>query len=165
MKNISHQKAFSMLTAIIVIVLMSSVALLIMSMSGKLVKETTAQYQREQAILLANSYTEYAIMAVTANNRAVKCIETINGTMGDATITNPNNGYRIRTHIAYIGIDNAAATDDVISNCAATRRLGAVATGSDTPLTIIVDAYVDYHDLDTPGTPNITYHRRTVQKI
>ena len=165
MKKIYHRKAFSMLTAIIIIVLMSSVALLIMTMSGKLVKETTAQFQREQAILLANSYTEYAIMAVTANDRTVNCLRTINGTMGDATMANPNNGYRIRTHIAYIGIDNAAAVDDVISNCANTRRLGAVPTGSDTPLTIIVDAYVDYHDLDTPGAPNITYHRRTVQKI
>jgi len=161
MKKIYHRKAFSMLTAIIIIVLMSSVALLIMTMSGKLVKETTAQFQREQAILLANSYTEYAIMAVTANDRTVNCLRTINGTMGDATMANPNNGYRIRTHISYIG------TVGVIGNCAVTRQLG-IHLNADLPLTLIIDAYVDYHDLDTPGAPgapNITYHRRTVQKI
>ena len=156
----NHRKAFSMLTAIVIIVLMATVAMLIMNMSGKLVKETTAQYQREQAILLANSYTEYAVMAVTANDRAVNCLSTIRGTVGDAT-----NGYRIRTHIAYIGIDDAAAPDDTISNCLVARKLGTVATGSDTPLTIIVDAYVDYKDLDNLAGPNITYHRRTVQKI
>jgi Tfp pilus assembly protein PilV len=158
MKYTHYRKAFSMLTAIIVIVLMSTVALLIMNMSGKLVKETTAQYQREQAILLANSYTEYAIMAVTANNRAVNCLQTIQGAMGDATIANPNNGYRIRTQIAYIG------TAAVIGTCAGTRKLG-IHTNTDLPLTIIVDTYVDYNDLDNPGAPNMTYHRRTVQKI
>ncbi len=153
MKWQNKRKAFSMITAIVVIVLMSTVAMLIMSLSGKLVKETTAQYQREQAILLANSYTEYAIMAVTANDRNTTCLSTINGTF---------NGYSARVHIAYIG----AAT--VIGTCAGTRTLGTVPAGSDTPLTIIVDAYIDYDDLDNPsgsGVPNITYHRRTVQKI
>ena len=61
------RKAFSMITAIVVIVLMASVAVFIMNLSGKMVKETTTQYQREQAILLSKSYTEYAVMAVTAN--------------------------------------------------------------------------------------------------
>lgn len=146
----NQRKAFSMFTAIVVIVLMSTVAMLIMNMSGKLVKETTAQYQREQAMLLANSYTEYAIMAVTANDRDTHCLSTINGTV---------DGYSARIHIAYIG------TSAVIGNCADTRELGTVPAGSDTPLTIIIDAYVDYKDLDNPGGPKITYHRRTVQKI
>ncbi len=153
MKWHNQRKAFSMITAIVVIVLMSTVAMLIMSLSGKLIKETTAQYQREQAILLANSYTEYAVMAVTANDRSTKCLSTINGTF---------NGYSARIHIAYIG------TGAVIGTCAGTRTLGTVPAGSDTPLTIIVDAYIDYDDLDNPsgsGVPNITYHRRTVQKI
>ena len=159
MKYQHQRKAFSMITAIVVIVLMATVAMLVMSMSGKMVKETTAQYQEEQAALLAKSYTEYAVMAVTANNRAVNCLITINGTTGDATNISPNNGYRIRTHISYIG------TPNVIGNCAAVRQLDTVTNGSETPLTIIVDAYVDYRDLDNPAGPNMTYHRRTVQKI
>lgn len=159
MKWQNQRKAFSMITAIVVIVLMATVAMLIMNLSGKLVKETTAQYQREQAVLLANSYTEYAILAVTGNDRTTTCLSTINGTMGDATSTNPNNGYRIRTHIAYIG------TTAEIGTCAGTRTLGTVLAGSETPLTIIVDAYVDYKDLDNPSGSNVVYHRRTVQKI
>ncbi len=157
----NQRKAFSMLTAIIVIVIMATVGVLVMSMSGKLVKETTAQYQREQAMLLANSYTEYAVLAVTGNDRSTitSCLITIKGTVGDATALNPNNGYRIRTHIAYIG------TTAVMGSCTGTRKLSEVVTTLGTPLTIIVDAYVDYKDLDNPGGPNMTYHKRTIQKI
>lgn len=144
------REAFSMLTSIIVLVLMATVAMLILSMSGKLVKETTSQYQREQAMLLANSYTEYAIMAVTANDRSLNnCLGTINGTA---------NGYSARIEISYIG------TTVEIGNCADTKRLGTVPAGSTTPLTIIVDAYIDYKDLDNAYL-TITYHRRTIQKI
>ncbi len=147
----NQRKAFSLFTAIVVIVIMASVAILITGMTGKLVKETTAQYQREQAALLANSYTEYAVMAVTANNRAGNCLRTINGTW---------NGYSARIQIAYIG-DTAT-----IGNCAITRKLSEAVATPTTQLTIIVDAYIDYRDLDAPAAaPNLVYHRRTVQKI
>lgn len=146
----NQRKAFSMLTAIIVIVIMATVGVLVMSMSGKLVKETTAQYQREQAVLLANSYTEYAVMAVTANDRTTTCLSTINGTW---------NGYSARIHIAYIG------TTAAIGTCTGTRKLSETVTTTSTPLTIIVDAYIDYNDLDNTDGPNMTYHKRTVQKI
>ena len=161
MKYQNQRKAFSMVTAIVVIVLMATVAILVMSISGKIVKETTAQYQEEQAALLANSYTEYAVMAVTANDRntTAKCLITIKGTTGDATTADPKNGYRIRTHISYIG------TNAMVGSCTATRILSSTVATSSTPLTIIVDAYVDYKDLDNSAGPNMTYHRRTVQKI
>ena len=47
------RKAFSLITAIFVIVLMATVAAFIMNLSGKMVKGTTVQFQREQAVLLA----------------------------------------------------------------------------------------------------------------
>ena len=150
MKKTNQREAFSLLMAIVVMVIMGSVALLITNMTGKLIKETTTQYQREQATLLANSYTEYAVMAVTANDRAVNCLRTINGTW---------NGYSARIEIAYIG---DAAT---VGSCAATRKLSTTVTTPTTQLTIIIDAYIDYRDLDSPTAPNLVYHRRTVQKI
>lgn len=142
------RKAFSLLTAIFVIVLMSTVGILIMSVSGKIVKETTAQYQREQAVLLANSYTEFAILSVTANNRTVNCLNTINGSF---------NGYDARIQIAYIG---SAAE---VGSCS--RVFSSTITTPSTPLTIVVDAYIDYDDLDNTSGPKITYHKRTIQKI
>ena len=151
MKRQNKRKAFSMFTAIVIIILMSTVAMLVMSLSGKLVKETTAQYQREQAFLLANSYTEYAVMAVTANDRSAgNCLSSIFGTI---------DGYSARIHIAYIG------SPAIIGTCEGTRKLSEGVITNNTPLTIIIDAYIDYDDLDNPGGSKITYHRRTVQKI
>lgn len=170
----TQRKAFSMLTAIFVIVLMATVAMLVMNLSGKIVKETTAQYQKEQAALLAKSYTEYAIMAVMSNDRnATDCIEDIDGFIGDtATTVNEGEGYSINTRIAYISDDNAANGSSV-STCDATRVLDN--SGIVTPesaLNIIVDIYVRYRDPDHPNistapntVPWVTYHRRTLQKI
>jgi len=163
MKIKNHRRAFSMITALVVIVLMSSVAIYVMSTSAKMVKETTAQYQREQAMLLAKSYTEYAIMAVSANDRnntsANYCLEDIEGQVGGDP--DKGEGYKIETRIAYIGNSD-------ISQCAATRQLGSITETTRSPLNIIVDVYVKYKDPDHPdasAAPYITYHKRTLQKI
>ena len=147
------RKAFSMITAIVMIVLMSSVAILITNISGKIVKETTTQYQREQAILLAKSYTNYAILAITGNDRNNTCLTSINGTVDSI--------YSARIEIAYIGESYQ------INSCADTRELGYTLkdnNNSSNPLSVIIDAYIDYDDLDNSNR-KFTYHRRTVQKI
>ncbi len=146
---LQSRKAFAMVTAVFVIVIMATVGIFVMNLSGKIVKSTTTQYQHEQAELYAKSYTEYAILAVTGNDRSANCLQTITATI--------DTYYRVRTHIAYIG----SATE--IGNCAPIRRLSTAVTTTRTPLTIIVDAYVDYKDPDT-GQYH-TVHRRTVQKI
>ncbi len=69
------RKAFSMITAIFIIVLMATVGAFILNISAKSVKSTVLQYKREQAILYARSYTELAIMDATANTGT----RTING--------------------------------------------------------------------------------------
>ena len=142
-----QRKAFSLIMAIIVIVLMATVAMLIMSMSGKMVKGTTNQYQHEQAVLYAKSYTEYAIMAVMANDRNVTCLNTIDGVI---------DNYTIRTEISYIG-------DIEVADC--TRPLSSTVANLNSPLNIIVDVFVSYPDLDHPDDINMTYHRRSLQKI
>jgi len=164
---IRNRKAFSMITAIFVILIMSTVAVFIMNISGKVVKESVAQYQKEQAVLLAKSYTELAIMAVMSNDRngTGNCVYTINGIVvpPGGTITNADTngeGYRVRTHIGFIG-----ANAD-IGSCATVRQFGNPASGNE--LNIIVDVYVDYKDIqqgNPANSPWITYHRRTLQKI
>ncbi len=158
MKTIKLRSAFSMITAIFTIVIMATVSIFVMSLSGKIVKATTTQFQHEQAQLYAISYTEYAILAVTGNNRASNCLQTITGTIGSPSA---GNGYNIRTHIAYIG-NNA-----IVGTCASgVRQLNATTINTDsTPLTIIVDVYVDYKDPDNTSGSDLTVHRRTVQKI
>lgn len=148
MRRHTQRKAFSMLTAIFVIVIMASVGAMVMSLSGKMVKATTTQFQREQSMLLAKSYTEYAIMAVMANgNRIGNCLDTITGVF---------NAYTITVNISYIG-NNATLGS---TNCS-TVVSSTVAT-PESPLNIIVDAYVSYAN---DNGQNVTYHRRSLQKI
>ena len=143
------RSAFSMITAIFVIVIMATIAMFVMSLSSKGVKATTAQYQRAQAMLYAKSYTEFAILAVTAHDRSTDCVEEITGSI--------QGGYNIRTNISYIGPSSE------IGNC--NTQLSTNVTTASTPLTIIIDAYVDYNDTDNTSGPVFTVHRRTVQKI
>ena len=149
------RKAFSMITAIIVIVLMATVGTFILNLSGKMVKGTTTQFQREQAILLAKSYTEYAIMAVTANeHNSSACLKTITGNYGGS------DEYSINVDISYIG-------NNIHGNCNSNKlNTNAIVTPK-SPLNIIVDVFVSYHELDHPSStpPKITYHKRSLQKI
>jgi len=161
MQQIIMRKAFSLLTAIIIIVLMATVGIFVMSLSAKITRETTAQFQREQSMLYAKSYTEYAIMAVTANDRndtTGKCLSDIDATLGDVN----NGGYKVEVRIAYIGQSKE------IGDCAGTRKLDSNVTTEESPLNIIVDVYVKYKEPDHPdpsNAPYITYHKRTLQKI
>jgi len=161
MKIQKQRKAFSLLTAIVIIVMMATISLLVFNLSGKLGKGTTAQFQKEQAILLAKSYTEYALMAITANDRneTGNCLNTITGT----NIIRPiaQNGFRARINISYIGSANAVGGTcaNVFSNTVITPR---------TPINAVIDVYIDYQDMDHhagANAPWITYHRRTLQKI
>jgi hypothetical protein len=157
-----QRKAFSMLTAIFLILLMSSVAILVMNLSGKIVRETTAQYQKEQAILYAKSYTEYAIMAVMSNDRSAAggdCTDTITGNIDNGTPADVFDDYDITVNLSYIGQNIAACTN----------ILGASPTVGNNELNVIVDTYVRYRKIDDPRpaatAAQITYHRRTLQKI
>jgi len=151
------RSAFSMLTSLVIIVLMASVAIFVMNLSGKVVKSTTTQYQHEQAELYAKSYTEYAILAITGNNRSNDCLENIDGNIGDPS---NGNGYRIRVRLAYITSNSVD-----VSQCSSTRVLNSTVTTSKTPLSVIIDAYVDYKDPEHTDGPWMTVHRRTIQKI
>jgi len=146
-----------MITAIFVIVLMATVASFIVSTSSKMIKETVDQYQREQSMLLAKSYTEFAILAVTANeHNTSNCLDNISGTYGI---------YNIDVNISYLGNDLNLGTG---SSSGCDRILDSNVTTPKSPLNIIVDTYVRYRELDHPagGTaPLITYHRRSLQKI
>ncbi len=142
---------------------MATVAMLVTSLTGKIVKETTAQYQKEQAVLLSKSYTEYAIMSVMSNDRNdTSCIENIDGRIGNNV--NNGQGYLVNTRIAYIADSNAR-----VGTCAATRILDdSGITTAESALSVIIDVYVRYRDPDHPTVstaPWVTYHRRTLQKI
>lgn len=162
MYNTTTRKGFSLLTAIVVIVLMASVAIFVMNLSGKMVKSTTGQFQREQAILLAKSYTEYAVMAISANDRNATGINCLTDIDSNNVIRSESvGGFQVRVRIAYIG-------DAGVSTCPAARVFSSSVTTTQTPLTAVIDVYVEYKPLDhhdPSNAPWITYHKRTLQKI
>ncbi len=150
MKRIMMRPGFSMITAIFVIVLMAAVAAFIFNLSGKMVKETTDQYLREQAIFLARSYTEYAVLAATANEQnSSNCLDDINGSYGI---------YTIDVNLSYIGTAKALTGN----NCA--RVLSGGVTTEKSPLSIVVDVFVHYPDPNQPDL-NTTYHERRLLKL
>ena len=169
MITIKSKKAFSMITAIFVIVIMATVTALIMNVTGKTVKATTQQYQKEQAALLARSYTELAILYVMHYDRSLNCLEQINDHFGDTT-----NGYNIRVNIKYLGNDtllsecnNTIESDGAfdLNNKKSTWTDNGLGTGINNTISLIVDTYITYKDFDDPSNRDITFHRRTLQKL
>ena len=162
-----------MITAVFVIVIMASMSALIMNISGKTVKATTLQYQKEQAGLLARSYTELAILYVIHYDRTAtpNCLETIIDHFGEAG----DEGYDIRINIKYIGNDNlldgcdktvlANGTVGTASNVLNSATWTEQTTGFDTTISLVIDTFITYRDFDDPDNRDITYHRRTLQKI
>ena len=148
-----------MITAIFVIVMMATLTALIQNITGKTVKSTTQQYQKEQAVLLARSYTELAILYVTSYDRNANnsCLQTINSQFGLPLL---DGGYNIKTEIRYIG----KASE--LTNCDASRKTSLTgATNFDNTMSLIIDVYVEYQRLDDPSNRRVTFHRRTLQKI
>lgn len=167
------RKAFSLLTAIVVIVLMAGVTAMVFNTAGKIVKETTTQYRKEQAILLAKSYTEYAILAIQGHDMAANgCLRTITGQVNSTQFdkTNPGanangDGYTVTARMYYIGLPAAVACPN--------NNLGA-STSND--LSVVVDVNVRYRDPDqvaailsnggaVTDAQWISYNRRTLQRL
>lgn len=172
--NTKHKEAFAMITAIFVIVIMATVTSLIMNVTGKTVKETTQQYQKEQAQLLARSYTELAIFKVLDHNKSA-CITSFNDHFGEAGA----NGYNITVNIKYIGNDTllngctqtilADATVGVASMLPLNPLKRATWTANsldvDKTISLVIDTYITYKDFDDLSNRDITFHRRTLQKL
>ncbi len=162
------RKAFSMITAIFIILLMATLAAFILNISGKAVKATVFQYKKEQTVLYAKSYAELAILAATANESNVtNCAENINGRIG--TDVDNGIGYDIETRISYIGNNLQCSTTSAI--LPANRRLNINPIELGDAVYIIVDVYVRHKDptqvaaSSAAATPWVTYHRRTLQKL
>ncbi len=175
------RKAFSMITAIFVMITMATIAAFILNLSGKIVQESSAQYRQEQIALLARSYTELAVMAVINHDRnqtTPTCIENINGVINglipDGPVTGSStggSGYEVSTRIYYLGNNlpchNGRRLNDNTAEHSATSIISnynTTPTASDALAAIIVDVYVQYKDPDAPNHW-ITFHRRTLQKI
>ena len=93
------KKGFSLILAIIFILLVASIGALSMAISSSSAKTSVNLFIHEQAKLLADGAAEYAIMKVQQNNFATTCVDEIE-------INYPNDTsptFRANISITYIG--------------------------------------------------------------
>ena len=111
------KKGFSLILAIIFILLVASIGALSMSISSSSAKTSVNLFIHEQAKLLADGAAEYAIMKVQQNNFATTCVDEIE-------INYPNEDsptFRANISITYIG------DGETIKNC--TNKIVSEKTG------------------------------------
>ena len=175
------RKAFSLITAIFVMFLMSSVAVLVFNLTGKSIQETGTQYRKEQAALLARSYTEYAILAIQGHDMTNNgCLRTLTGVINFTDVNgsiqqagaNDGSGYRVTARMRYLGLPAGIACPNSVK----LLNLGILDTTApdvDAP-SVLIDVNVRYKNSNDPrvydaatrkNVPWINYNRRTLQRL
>jgi hypothetical protein len=150
------RKGFSLLTAIIFLVLIATISALSISLSTQSVKQTTDIYLKNEAELLLRSGTEFAMLAMSGTDyNETNCLNKINMVYPDAD----NYTHEINVTISYIG---KGLPDDStgVNGCA--NILANDINTSDSNRTVIIDAIVTTKEGIIPE--QIRLHRRTIQK-
>jgi len=144
------RSGFSMITAIIFIVLVATLGMLALSLSTQTTKQTTDLFLREQAELLAQSATEFALLAFSGHdiNATNGCLQEINAQYPEAGI---NALFDINITLRYLGRGLPCDAGFIIDNNITTN---------DSNLTLIIDTVVT----SSTATEPIRFHRRTLQK-
>ena len=138
------RKGFSLLTAIIFLVLIATISAISISLSTQTVKQTTDIYLKNQAELLLRSGTEFALLAMSGHNYNSSCLNDINMTY--------NNQFDINVSIMYIGKGLPSGCQTLDNNIST----------ADSNRTVIIDTFVSTKADIT--TEPIRLHRRTIQK-
>jgi type II secretory pathway pseudopilin PulG len=142
------RKGFTLLMAIILMLLIGTIMGLMLSFSTFTSKQTADIYLREQAQIIARSVTELALLGISGNDwNGGDCINDEN----DLNISS-YKGFDISLDIAYYGNGFPATCNQIIDDIYTKESNG----------TIRIDTYVTYIDPNT--NEQIRYHRRTLQK-
>lgn len=144
------RKGFSLLTAILFLVLVATLSVLALSLSSQSAKQTSDIFLKTQAEILAKSSTEYALLAMSGHDYSTNCLENINSTH--------NGMFDINISIRYIGNGLPCNTNAILSNNLVTN---------DSNRTVIIDTVVSTkQSLTDNGTipERIRFHKRTIQK-
>jgi len=148
------RKGFSLITAIVFMILVATLGALALSLSNLSTKQTSDLYLREQAELLAQSATEYALLAISGHDFSANCLNTINSSYTDGGSTL----FDINVTLYYLG-------NGLPANCMKpSGSINAISSNIDTNdsnRTVIIDTFVTDRNLSTEP---IRIHRRTIQK-
>ena len=138
------RKGFSLITAIIFLVLVATMSVLALNLSIQSAKQTTDIFLKTQAELLAKSSTEYALLAMSGHDYSTNCLKSINSTYNDM--------FDINISIQYIG-------SGLPASC---TQLGTDISTPDSNRTVIIDTIVK-SQVSVTQEP-IRIHRRSIQK-
>ncbi len=142
------RKGFGLITAIIILVLVSTLMTLMISLSSRSVKQTTDIYFKEQAELLARSSVEYGLLALSGHENNVSCIENINLTY--------QNVYEANLTFYYLYAGAVVPTcNNVLASNIVTKESN---------MTTIIDVRVAVKQNVAGLSEPIVIHRRTIQK-
>ncbi len=144
------KKAFSMLTAIVFILIIGVLFAFTLSLLASSTQRTSDHYLHNQAQMLARGAVEYAILATQGHD-----ISTTNNCLNSINI-NYNNTFDINVTIYYIGNGFPPGCTQVLSNTLQTDESNASA---------VIDVKVTLNPTVFSGNSPITYIRRTIQKL
>ena len=146
------RRGFSMLTALIFMVLVATLGALALSLSTATVKQTSDLYLREQAELLVQSATEYALLAISGHDFSANCLNTIHATY---PTTESDKLFDINISLYYMGNGLPVGCQTLTAN------LNNIDT-NESNLTVMIDTIVS--SADGISLEPIRLHRRTIQK-
>lgn len=148
------RKAFSLITAIMFIVLVATLGALALSFSTQTAKQTSDLYLKTQAELLVRSGGEFALLAISGHeiNATSGCLNQINATYpagADAL-------FDINITMQYLGRGLPVANPPICN------ILDNSVAHNDSNVTVLMDIVVASRD--GIATEPIRLHRRTLQK-
>ncbi|MBE0492109.1 MAG: type II secretion system protein [Sulfurospirillum sp.] len=148
------RKGFSLLTALLFMILVATLGALAISLAAQSAKQTSDIFLQQQAELLVQSGTEYALLALSAHDHSIQCLENINATY---TPDGTTVLFDINISMRYFG-------NGLPANCPTPSGI-INANNIDTNesnLTVMIDTIVTSRS--DISTELIRVHRRTLQK-
>jgi len=150
------RRGFGLITAIIILVVVSTLMSLMISLSATSVKQTTDIFFKEQAELLARGAVEFGLLAISGHENNVSCVENINITYPSA------NQPTHEANLTMYYIFDRVATPVV--NCGTSHTLDTNIDTNKSNLTVMIDVRVSVRQDATGISEPIVIHRRTIQK-
>ena len=149
------RSGFSLLMALLFLVLIATISALSISLSTQSVKQTSDIHFKNQAELLLRSGTEFALLAMSGHDYVNDgCLSSINIMYPDATA---NHTHDINISIMYIGNGFGATC----------TQLGTNIVTNESNRTVIIDTFVSTNPQLTANgliSEQIRMHRRSIQK-
>ena len=155
------RRGFGLVAAIFFIVLVATTAITALSIATMTARDTSNIHNREQALLLAQSATEYAVLAMQKHQYPANTAATENCLNSMEIKYQPDGAdealFNINVKIDYLDPNLPASCSSIGS----TALVGV--TGNEVKTRqALVDVTVE--STDALGEPKIRYHRRTIQR-